>query len=888
MSDQPSNREQYLAARKTAKGTLKVYLGAAPGVGKTYAMLQEAHGMLAQNVRVLAAAIETHGRADTVRISQDIPKATPRHVTYHGHTYQEIDVDGIIHENPDVVLVDELAHSVVTETGPVRKRWEDVHRLQQAGIDVISTVNIQHLESLSDVVYEITGVRQRETIPDHVLRQADEIELVDLSPAALRVRLHRGQIYQPDKVDTALAKYFRLGNLTALRELALLWMADQVDAGLEAYRQQENITEAWPTRERVMVAVTGGPESAALIRRGTRIVGRAAGRELMVVHVISQDGRTASESDTHTLAELKTLSESFGGTWHTLTGDNPAETLLNFARSSNAAQLVIGTSRSPWYLRILGPGVAGRIIAGANDIDVHIVANQTHTSRLPFNRNTQSALTRSRTIIGWVLAVTLPLGLTALFNALEDHDRLLSVNILSFLAAEVAVALIGGWWPALFTALFGSLLLNFSFIQPIGTLTIAAPENIASLTIFVLVAAGVARVVDAAARNTAEARAANSHALLMSELAGSVVREGTNIPALLNTIVETYQIPFATLQERDAEGTWTDQYTAGDIDPGAETEVFQVDDESRLTIAARPSSASEHQLLDAYAGRVLTLARQRQLRQARIEAQRLQAANSVRTTLLTAVSHDLRTPLASIKTAVSGMRMTDVELPRDLQQELLKNIEDSADRLDHIVTDLLQMSRIHTETLTVNMRSIDVAAIVDSTLTNMEPDTIPADLQITIPDGLPPVTSDPGLVERILANLLHNAQKHSMAPVRLDAAWIPADDSVEVRVADKGRGLSDEAKAAMFTPFSHMADSGPGGVGLGAAVAKGLADALGARLHPEDTPGGGLTMVLTLPLNPAAQQQTQPQADPTHEDQQEPSETEPSETHHRGPKQEEK
>lgn len=850
------------------RGTLKVYLGAAPGVGKTYAMLEEAHALVESGEKVIAAVIETHGRKDTARLTQGLTFAKPKDVDYRGQVFQEIDVEGIIAEEPDVVLVDELAHSVVTSAGPVRKRWEDVVELQNAGIDVISTVNIQHLESLSDVVEEITGIRQQETIPDRVLRRADEIELVDLSPAALRIRLNRGQIYRPDTVDTALAKYFRLGNLTALRELALLWMADQVDAGLEAYRQQENITETWPARERIMVAVTGGEESAALIRRGTRIVGRAAGRELVVVHVISHDGTGADSADAGSLADLKALTESFGGSWHVLTGDSPADTLLDFARTHNAAQLVVGASRSPWYLRVLGPGVASRLIAEAGDIDVHIVGHD-RPGRTVFQRGTRSALARSRRIVGWILAVVLPLALTAVFLMVGHSEEMLIVNILSYMAAEVAVALIGGWWPALFTALAGSLVLNWFFIHPVGGLTISAPQNIIALIIFVLVAASVARVVDVAARRTNEARSARAHAMLMSELAGSVVREGSNIPALLSTIRETYGLDFALLQERtDPESTWETLYSVGEV-PEAEqaaapqgassggsdddqTEEFTLDEDSRLVISAHPLSADEHQTMAAYAGRILMLTRQRQLRTTRLEAQRLQAANAVRTTLLTAVSHDLRTPLASIKTAVSSLRMTDVELPADLQQELLGTIEDSADRLDRIVSDLLHMSRVQTGTLEVHLRDVEVHQLVESALESLDPTAMPADLSLDIPDRLPQVTTDPGLVERIIANLVHNAHKHSVGPVTVQAEWMPADDAVEVRVVDHGKGLTDAEKQKLFTPFSHMADSGPGGVGLGGAVAKGLADAIDAQLVPEDTPGGGLTMVLGLPAADSA------------------------------------
>ncbi|MYM20589.1 DUF4118 domain-containing protein [Brevibacterium sp. 5221] len=840
-----------------ARGTLKIYLGAAPGVGKTYAMLEEAHALIQQGTRVLAGVIETHGRPDTARLLEGIPVQPPLRIDHRGHAVDELDVDGIIAAAPETVLVDELAHTKAGEAGG--KRFADVERLLAAGLDVISTVNIQHLESLADVVAGITGQVQRETIPDRVLREADQVELVDLSPEALRIRLSRGQVYRPERIDAALSHYFRLGNLTALRELALLWTADQVDAGLEAYRRRERIADPWPARERILVAVTAGDESAALIRRGSRIAGRAAGRELLVVTVIAQDG--LAQPTPEDLSRLQSLTESLGGTWHAIAGEDPAAALADFAHTANAAQLVIGTSRRRFPATLLGPGVSARLIQAVGDIDIHIVPHRA-TPRVRPRPARRSALSRPRLAAGWALAAVLPPLLTAAFLGLgRDTGGGLLVNILAYIAAAVAVALVGGWWPALVGSLAGALLLNWFFTPPVGTLTIAAGENIIALLLFLLVAAGVARVVDTAARRAREAAEAREQSLLMSELAGSVVREGTNIPALLEHIAHTYGQSAAVLQAR-AGGGWETVFASAGADgandadgsgegasgsgEGAE-QALTLDADYRLLISGRPLTAAEQQSLDAYSGRILALARQRELQDARLEGQRLAAANAARTALLTAVSHDLRTPLTAIKTSASALRMDDVELPADAQAELLAAIEDSADRLDRIVADLLHMSRLQTGALEVRALPCAVDELVATAVGGMEPAAVPAALRTDIPGGLPLVRTDPGLFERVLANLVHNAARHAGPDVLIDAA--AGAGHVTVRVVDHGPGLSDAAKEQMFTPFHRLGDQEDAdGVGLGAAVAKGLCEAIGAQLWAEDTPGGGLTVAVDVPL----------------------------------------
>src|SRR6185437_9657413 len=359
--------------RAPRRGLLRIYLGAAAGVGKTFAMLGEGHRRQSRGTDVVVGYVETHGRRRTTEQLaglEVLPRATIR---YRGSAFEEMDVDAVLARHPRIALVDELAHTNVPGSRN-EKRWQDVEELLKAGIDVITTVNIQHLESLNDVVLKITGVPQRETVPDAVVRAADQVELVDMTPEALRRRMAHGNIYPAEKVDAALNHYFRAGNLSALRELALLWLADRVDEGLHRYREAHDIHGTWEARERVVVALTGGPEGDTLIRRAARIAARSAGGDLLAVYVSRSDGLTGA--DPGALAAQRRLAESLGGTYHEVVGDDVPDALLAFARAENATQLVLGASRRNWISTLLtGPGVSWRTIRESGDIDVHIVTH---------------------------------------------------------------------------------------------------------------------------------------------------------------------------------------------------------------------------------------------------------------------------------------------------------------------------------------------------------------------------------------------------------------------------------------------------------------------------------------------------------------------------------
>ncbi|MFC9488453.1 DUF4118 domain-containing protein, partial [Streptomyces hydrogenans] len=521
------------------RGKLRIYLGAAPGVGKTYAMLAEAHRRVERGTDCVVGFVEHHGRPRTEVLLHGLEQLPRRELEYRGAVFTEMDVDAVLARRPAVALVDELAHTNVPGSRNP-KRWQDVAELLAAGIDVVSTVNIQHLESLGDVVEAITGVRQRETVPDEIVRRADQIELVDMSPEALRRRMAHGNIYKSDKVDAALSNYFRPGNLTALRELALLWTADRVDEYLRQYRGEHNIRSTWQARERIVVGLTGGPEGRTLIRRATRLAEKGAGGEVLAVYISRSDGLTSASPKELTVQ--RTLVEDLGGTFHHVVGDDIPNALLDFARGVNATQIVLGSSRRRSWQYVLGPGV-GQTVARESgpDLDVHIVTHgEVAKGRgLPVARGAR--LGRSRIIGGWLVGVAAPIVL-ALVLTHTDADLGLANDMLLFLALTVASALLGGFLPALASAAVGSLLLNWFFTPPIHRITIADPMNIVAIAVFFGVAMAVASVVDLAARRTHQAARLRAESEVLSYLAGSVLRGETSLDALLERVRETFSM----------------------------------------------------------------------------------------------------------------------------------------------------------------------------------------------------------------------------------------------------------------------------------------------------------------------------------------------------------
>jgi two-component system sensor histidine kinase KdpD len=825
-----------------ARGQLRIYLGAAPGVGKTYKMLEEGRRRQHRGTDVVIGLVETHDRPFTEALLSGFEVVPRTSMTYRGVVFTEMDVDAILARHPAVVLVDELAHTNVPGSRN-SKRWQDIDELLAAGITVLSTVNIQHLESLNDVVEQITGVTQHETVPDAVIRRADQVELVDMTPEALRRRMAHGNIYQPNKVDAALGNYFRVGNLTALRELALLWLADKVDEQLDQYRAQHHIGETWEARERVVVALTGGPEGDSLIRRAARIAARSKGADLMAVHVARNDGLAGA--DPANLARQRVLIESLGGTYHQVVGSDIPTALLDFARGVNATQLVVGASRRGRFAQLFSRGVGVTATALSGTIDVHLVTHEEigRGRRRPLD--TRVALSARRQQIGFALAaIGLPL-LTYVLWLLRAHASLSSA-ILLYLATVIGVALVGGLWPALVAALGASFLINYFFTPPLYTWTIAEREDVLALIVFVVVAVAVSAVVDLAARRTLDAARASADASTLAAVAGSVLRGTRPLMALLERLRETFGLTSVTL----LEGTppVVAAYVGGQPCPTpdeGDVEV-RVDDDLVLVLCGQMLPAADRRVVEAFAAQAALALRQERLTEQAAAAKPLAEADRMRTALLAAVSHDLRTPLASAKAAVTSLRSQDVSFSEEDREELLATAEESLDRLARLVANLLDMSRLQAGALGIMPNVIGLEDAVPRALDDLgEPGRT---VQLQVPDELPAVVADPGLLERVLVNVIGNALRFSPAgrPPLLAASEL--DGRVELRIVDHGPGIPESDWDKVFLPFQRLGDRNTDtGVGLGLALSRGLAEAMGGRLYPETTPGGGLTIVLALP-----------------------------------------
>lgn len=837
--------------RNPKRGELRIYLGAAPGVGKTYAMLGEAHRRLGRGTDVVAAVVETHGREQTAQQLEGIEVVPQHYVEYRGGRFPELDVAAVLARRPEVVLVDELAHTN-TPGSKNPKRWMDVEDLLDAGIAVLSTVNVQHLESLNDVVTQITGIEQQETIPDEVVRGAAQVELVDITPEALRRRLSHGNVYAAERVDAALSNYFRRGNLTALRELALLWLADQVDTALNKYRADNKITKTWEARERVVVAVTGGPESETLVRRASRIASRSSA-ELIILHVARGDGLSGVSAPQ--MGRIRELAAGLGATVHTVAGGTsggvPAA-LLDFARQVNATQLVIGTSRRSRWARTFEEGIGARVVQDSGKIDVHMV---TH-AEAGHSVSNASVTPRRRLVIAWLAAVLVPSLICVVAVVVLDSYLSVAGGTALFFVGVLAVALFGGVVPAVFCAALSGLLLNYYLTAPLHTFTISDPDSAVTEAVLLTMAIAVAVLVDRAARRSREAKSASREAELLTLFSGSVLR-GADLAALLEKVREAYsQRAVSLVRVRDGDSQLV--ASAGD-DPhhsidSADTAIEVGDDEFWMLMAGRSLPAGDLKVLSAVAKQAAGQVRQNELTEEAGKAHAIEKADNLRRSLLSAVSHDLRTPLAGAKAAVSSLRSTDVSFSADDTAELLATIEESIDQLRALVDNLLDSSRLAAGVVRPELTATFLEEVVQRALLSIGRgatgfgakglDRIKVD--INPHSGGSVVVADAGLLERVLANLIDNSLRYAPgSTVRVNAGRV--GDRVLINVVDEGPGVARSDADQLFEAFQRLGDSNNTlGVGLGLSVARGLTEAMGGTITATDTPGGGLTVVVDL------------------------------------------
>ncbi len=833
------------------RGALRIYIGAAPGVGKTYAMLGEGRRRKQRGADVVVGLVETHGREQTVAQLGDLEVLPRIAVEYRGTTLYEMDVEAVLRRRPDVILVDEYAHTNAPGSRH-DKRWQDVELLLEAGIEVISTLNVQHLESLNDVISEITGTVQRETVPDAVVRQADQIELVDMSPEALRRRMAHGNIYPAERVDAALSNYFRPGNLGALRELALLWVADRVEESLTTYLATHGISKTWETRERIVVGITGRRGGDMLIRRAARIAGRVGG-DLVGVHVFSDDGLSTDSGDE--FSAQRRLVEQLGGRVHDVVAASPAEGLVSFAHAEKATQLVLGASRHSRLQELLRGSLAGRVIRAAEGVDVHVIADQEpdrDTAAKPHQQPaTQTGGGRRRRLLAWVLTVVgLPLLIAI---TLPFRDSLaLSTILLVQLALVLVIAAVGGRLVAGVAAVIASLLINWFLVQPYYTLTIAEPENVVSLVVFVAVAITVGSLVDTTARRAYESQRARVEATALARSAATLAADPDALPGLLEQIRTTFALDRVRLTSDDLLQRSYDTSHDEPVDAPVSTLPVGVSSEPgvsyELELFGRQLSGDDQRVLRALADQLAVAIDRTQLGREAAEAEALAQVDAARTALLRAVSHDLRTPLASIKAMVSGLlESDDIQWRPEHVHDALVTVDEEADRLNRLVGDLLDASRLQIGALAVNSQDVDVAESIGVTLAGIG---VAGDrVDVEVPPDLPTARGDAALFERSLDNVITNALRHGgPSPARLTVGVVGRE--IHVCVIDRGPGIPRHLREKVMAPFAQLGhDQSADGVGLGMSIAQGFVQAMHGRLELDDTPGGGLTVVIALPIS---------------------------------------
>ena len=862
--------------RRAGRGRLKIFFGASPGVGKTYAMLEEARAKRRDGVDVAVGVVETHGRAETAALVEDLQVLPRRALDYRGVTLQEFDLDAALARHPSLILVDELAHTNAPGSRHAR-RFQDVEELLGAGIDVYTTLNVQHLESLNDVVAQITGIKVRETVPDSILEQADELEVADLSAEDLLKRLEEGKVYVPEEAARAIDRFFRKGNLIALRELALRRAAERVDAQMRGYMREHGIRETWPAGERVLVCIGPNPAGARLVRAGKRMA--TSLKCDWTVMYVEAPGQRISASDRETLVQNLQLAEELGAQTATLSGLNAGEEILAYARAHNVTKIVVGKpTHSRWRDKLFG-STLDRLVRGSGEIDVYVISGDVHDARrTPAPRAGRSAplgeYVRAGVVVAACAAISFPL-----FTRLSVTDV-----AMIFLLGVVFVASRYGRGPSVFASLLSIASFDFLFVTPRFTFAVSdaryvltfgvmlAAALVAShLTLRIRAQAQTARdrerrtgavyamsrelaaartpvdLIAIATRHLADTFGAEMH-ILMPDAVGRL--EGGNLDEKERGVAQW------VLDHGQRAGAGTDTLPSASglyVPLAASSGVVGV-----LGVGAADPTRFEDpmvlQLLDTFAGQAALaleraqLADRAQKEEVEVEAERL------RTSLLSSLSHDMRTPLGSITGAASSLldESGGTALKEPARRELLQSILDEANRMNRLIGNLLDMIRLESGALQVQKDWQPLEEPVGVALIRLGERVKDHPVQVNLPPDLPLVPMDGVLIEQVFINLLENAVKYTPRGTPIDIAATPMDGVVRVDVLDRGPGIPAGEERRIFEKFYRVAGDGPAsGVGLGLTICRGIVTAHGGRIWVENRPGGGAAFHFTLPLGDA-------------------------------------
>ncbi len=868
-------------------GKLRIFVGAAPGVGKTYEMLQQAHARLKDGYDVVVGVVETHGRKDTEALQEGLEIIARRHIDYKGQALQEMDLDAIIARHPQIVLVDELAHTNV-DGSRHPKRYLDVEELMSHGIDVYTTVNIQHIESLNDVVAQITHVRVRETVPDAVFDRADAVELVDLTPEDLIQRLKEGKVYVPKQAERALEHFFSPANLTALRELALRRTADRVDEQLLTEMQAHAIQGPWAAGERILVCISEDPRGAGLVRYAKRVADRLHG-PWVALYVESRRSLQLSDEERDRIADTLRLAEALGGEAITLpAGDRQiADDVIGYAQANNVTQIVIGKSARTRWFEMLHGSVVHDLVRRSGNISVHVIAGDTVAGE-PISKKSVRAAEHDdafnpQPYLAALVAVAFALGFGLL---IERWVGIGNVDLV-FLTAIVAVAVRLGLLPSLLASFASAVAYNFFFLPPIYTFTIADPANVVAFGLFTLVAIIVSGV---AARGRTQANAATERARVTESLysfsrklagAGTLddvlwatayqtalmlkVRVVLLLPESGTIAVRAGYPPEDILDNADlaaAKWAWENDRAAGrgsDTLPGAKR-LFLPMHTGRGAIGVmgidsdKPGplfTPDQRRLLDALLDQGALAIERVRLVEDMDRVERVAETERLRSALLTSISHDLKTPLAAVLGAASALRDIGQKLSDAEKADLLATIIDESERLNRFIANLLDMTKLESGAVSPNVGLHDIGEIVGSALRRASRILSHHHVELELAPDLPMLEVDAVLFEQALFNLLDNAAKYAPTETTIRVQSWRTRDSVCLRVLDEGSGIPAGDLDHIFDKFyrAQKTDQVRAGTGLGLAISRGFVEAMrGTIAAANRTDRSGAAFTITLPI----------------------------------------
>ena len=862
------------------RGKLKIFLGYAAGVGKTYAMLEAAHQRKQEGIDVVVGYVETHGRAETEARLQGLEVLPIRQVSYHGITLAELDVDAVLARRPQLVLVDELAHTNAPGSRHP-KRYQDVEELLAAGIDVYATLNIQHLESLNDVIAQITGITVRETIPDSAIDQATEIELTDLPPDELLIRLHEGKVYVPEQAARAIQNFFRKGNLTALRELTMRRAAERVDDQMRAYMQTKAIAGPWPAAERLLVGISSHPLAERLVRSTRRLAGEL-NAEWLVVYVETPGHARLSQEQRDRIARTLLLAEELGGRSVTLPGNSVPETLLRYAKEHNVTKVIIGKPLRPRWKELISGSVLDQLVQMSGDIDVYIISDP--GALQPVRKE---AAGRPRPVwmhyLWAVLLVLAATGVSALFHPSISATNLVMVYLLAVVVAAVYL----GRGPSILASILSVLAFDFSFTEPYYTFVVSDTEYILTfaglLGVGLVISELTARLRDqagAAQRREAETSTlyALSRDLSIAEGLDEIIRVvsdnvgqtfGREVALFLpdskrdgNLKIVSKSASFTADENEMAVAVWC--FRNGQL-AGRGTDTLSASAARYIplktprgvvgVLGVRPKDDSSHltpdqrRLLETFASQAALAIEQAQLAAQAHQAQLLQATERLQTALLNSISHDLRTPLVSITGALSSLAEGGPAMDTAIFQSLVDTAREEADRMNRLVENLLNMTRLEAGAMQVVKRLGDIQDAIGTALENLNDHLQDRKISVDVEDNIALVPMDFVLIVQVLVNLIDNALKYSSPelPVEIRARCRVQD--VLVSVSDRGIGIPAGDLERIFEKFYrvHRPES-ISGTGLGLSISKGIIEAHGGRIWAENRPGGGATITFSLPL----------------------------------------